>query len=521
MPKRSYSTMNSSQRKAIAISRKERSKWPYGTYGTAHYRRGTPENLERFGQTYKAASPAQRLNRKTYGYVGRGKYGVGKFTRDFKKIVPKSIRQAAETAAVSALASGMSGSGLYGRGLYGRGAYSNTLVEGGRPAMSVGAPNDETQDIVISHSEYLQDVYGAPSANFFVENWQLNPALVENFPWLSQLAQNYEEYEFVQLLFTYKSTVDPSATNNTNGATGTLIMATNYNPTAPNFSTKEVMMQYHGANSGRVTDDHVHGVECDPSKNAGSAQKYTRSQPVVVGQDPKTFDLGNFQLAQVNLPSTFFGQQIGELWVTYTVRLSKPRLFTSLCANSLETRWVASTSGGVSALMGSSTSLLSMQQNGIPIKLDNTVANTLKLTFPDFVTGLFECQLFVEFPASTAVTCSPTLTYTGNVSPWKDLYASNNEGVGDSPGWIVNTAGVAGAANGMFMLIFRVFVNPVTAGIDNTITIVTSCTQTGGSWGQGQLIVRQCNPTLAQSASLVAPAYLNNVGVVSDPVVTP
>lgn len=508
--------MNSAQRKAIAISRKERAKWPYGTYGTAHYRRGTPENVSRFGDTYKSASPAQRLNRKTYGYVGRGKYGVGKFTRDFKKLIPKSIRQAAETAIVSGAASAMTGSGLYGRGLYGRGAYANNLIEGGRSSMSFVAPNDETQDLVITHSEYLQDIFGAPDSKFHCEGWALNPGLVDNFPWLAQLAQNYEEYEFIQLVYNFKSTVDPSATNNSNGATGTLIMATNYNPSAPNFATKEVMMQYHGANSGRVTDDHMHGVECDPSKNAGTAQKFVRSQPVVVGQDPKTFDLGRFQLAQVNIPETFYNQQIGELWVTYSVRLSKPRLFSALCSNVLESRYCASTGGSTSYPIGTDTSILSMQQNGIP--LDLTLASgSMDIVFPDFITGLFEIQVMIEFTeATSSVSFAPEVEIASgaNIAPWSDLYGNSNMDASDTPGWLVYSGS---SAVDTAMMIARVFVNPATAGVDNKLTITWNLTQAGGSWGQGQLIVRQCNPSYAQSTANQAPLYVNNVGVVTNP----
>ena len=54
-------------------------------------------------------------------------------------------------------------------------------------------------------------------------------------------------------------------------------MATNYNPDAVNFVSKEAMMQYHGAVSGRVTEDLTHGVECDPALNAGTATKYVRT----------------------------------------------------------------------------------------------------------------------------------------------------------------------------------------------------------------------------------------------------
>ena len=97
---------------------------------------------------------------------------------------------------------------------------------------------------------------------------------------------------FVQLIFHFKSTVDASISST--GTTGTLIMATNYNADAANFLSKESMMQYHGANNTRLDQDMDHGVECDPSKNAGTAIRYVRMLPVVDSQQKKEFDLVNF-----------------------------------------------------------------------------------------------------------------------------------------------------------------------------------------------------------------------------------
>ena len=241
-------------------------------------------------------------------------------------------------------------------------------------------------------------MYGPATSQFSIEGWQLNPALVENFPWLSQMAMNYEEYEFIQLVFEFRSTIDASAVNNPAGNTGSILMATNYNPTAPLFTSKEQMMQYHGCSSGRLVEDHSHGVECDPTKNAGSAQKYTRTTPVQVGQDLKTFDLGLFQLAMTNVPSAFQNQQVGELWVYYTVKLDKPRMFSNLAAGVPENRWVSNGGETITALMG--TNLLRMQQNSMGVSLTQATnaANTcdLTMTFPDFITGVVEVQLFVE-----------------------------------------------------------------------------------------------------------------------------
>lgn len=79
----------------------------------------------------------------------------------------------------------------------GRGSYArNEVMVGG----------DETGSICISNREYVGDIF-APSASgtFSVTPFPLNPGLEQSFPWLSQLAANYEEYEFIQLVFEFKS----------------------------------------------------------------------------------------------------------------------------------------------------------------------------------------------------------------------------------------------------------------------------------------------------------------------------
>ena len=123
-----------------------------------------------------------------------------------------------------------------------RGIYdANALVEGHgidtRPTMSAHGGGDN-QEMVITHKEYLQDVYGPADSGFQNNAIAVNPGLSTNFPWLSQIAANYEEYEFIQLIFEFHSTVDPSATNNSSGATGTIILASQYNPDAANFVSK-------------------------------------------------------------------------------------------------------------------------------------------------------------------------------------------------------------------------------------------------------------------------------------------
>jgi len=515
-------TMDPRARKAMAINAKINSAYPYATFGRAYLRRGTPENIARWGETFRSASAEQKKLRKDFGYVGkglysgRGAYGVRKFARDVNRLgrlVPKSVREAATDRAVSAIA----GQGVYS----GRGGY-NGLISGGSSAMVISGGGDETQSLTITHREFLQDIFGPSNAGFNIEGWNLNPALIDNFPWLSQMAMNYEEYEFLQLVFEFRSTVDATAINNSAGNTGTIMMATNYNPTAPLFTGKEQMMQYHGCQSGRLVEDHSHGVECDPAKNAGAPQKYTRTTTVQIGQDLKTFDLGLFQLAQTNVPSQFFNQQVGELFVYYTVKLDKPRMFSNLGSGIIENRYV--TSGGETHSLLFGTNVLSMQQNVLPIRVSQlatvpggvVATGGISIAFPDFLTGVFDIQIFTEGSNLTSAVTGgaaiiATTAQTGNVVPYNDLYASLLTPGSDNPSSIVRALEATAAVG-----VFRCAVNPVTAGIDNVVTIYYNLAG-GVTITQSQLIIRQTNGNLFTSPAVAAPVYINSVGVVTAP----
>jgi len=222
----------------------------------------------------------------------------------------------------------LAGKGLY-RGMKGRGLYAanNLVMDDGAKSSNI-VPQFHPSDmhtIQYSNREYVRDIY-APGSNsvFAIQSWDLNPGLPSSFPWLAQLAVNFEEYELIQLCYTFKSTISDFAANS--GQVGQVIMCTQYNPDSAPFATKDEMMLYEGGMSCKTTESMIHGVECDPAKIAGSAQKYVRVGNIPPQEDQKNYDLGRTSLAVVNAPSTYANQQIGELWVSYTVRLRKPKI---------------------------------------------------------------------------------------------------------------------------------------------------------------------------------------------------
>lgn len=415
--------------------------------------------------------------------TGRGRYTFGSFIRDVE-----SVGRRAEGTANRFLSKGLpkvlAARKMLGRGLYsgrGRGMYSqNVLIEGGDAPMTVGMGASDNQEVIINHCEYLQDVYGPSDAKFTNNQLDINPGLLENFPFLAQIAANYEEYEFIQLMFHFKSTVDASISQT--GTTGTLVMATNYNSDAPGFLSKESMMQYHGANNTRLDQDMDHGVECDPTKNAGTTIRYVRTLPVVDGQQKKEFDLGKFQWAIVNIPSQFNNQQVGELWCSYTVKLGKPKLATAIGRTIAEDRFT--TNGGETAQSLLGNQLLKLKQSNIGVRLTEVAlggqAVQLIWTFPDFLTGRFE--LIITAPHSGMSV--GTNVVSGNVTDVNDIWNDS------SSSYVSHIEG--GTAGTSYVLVYHVDVRPATAGVENQLKIgFNSVDATGKSY-----IIRPYNPDL-------------------------
>lgn len=209
----------------------------------------------------------------------------------------------------------------------GRGDYAvNSIIHSDAATDIVPKFAIDSNAVTISNVEYVKDIYAPGSViPFSVSTLALNPGLSQSFPWLSQVAANYQEYELMQCIYTYKTTVADFAS--ASGQVGQVVIATQYNPSIPAFADKETMMMYDGSASCKTSMSMLHGVECDPQKLAATTgRKYIRTGNLPATEDLKEYDQGVLNIAVLNPPVTYLGQVLGELWVSYTVRLKKPRL---------------------------------------------------------------------------------------------------------------------------------------------------------------------------------------------------
>lgn len=313
--------------RAIQASMYYKRKYP--GWGRVYIRPGT--EIGKFGSTYRTATTAQRAERRRLNMHGQGAYNyprmVSRAIAPYMEGIGGGIGASLgpEFAPMGAMAGSMLGR-IMGRGAY---TQTNNLIPNGVPNGTIPtfrSSGDETGALSVLKEEYIGDVLA--TADFVNDSFQLNPGDPGLFPWLSQIAQNYEEYEFQQLIFFYKSvasdtTIITSTASSSN--LGTVIMAVNYNASAPSFTNKDDMMSYCDAKNGKITENIAFGVECDRMKKAlGGLLYIAPNGSVPVGEDPKLYNAGTFQIATNQCQSV--GGQIGELWVSYNCILRKPKL---------------------------------------------------------------------------------------------------------------------------------------------------------------------------------------------------
>ena len=394
---------------------------------------------------------------------------------------------------------------LKGHGLY----TTNSLIKKG--AMFEGVPSftsekNETGTLTITHREYLTDVFGnaaksgstTQSIPFVNTTYSINPGLETTFPWLSQIAANYEEYEMKQLAFTYKSIIADIGSS-TNGQVGTCIMATNYNSAKPAFTDKQEMMEYDAAASTKVTASMIHAVECDPNKLGGSKSRYVRTAPVSTGEDIKTYDQGKFQIAFANTPVAYADQTLGELWVSYTVKLRKPKFAVARGLNIQRAIFYNNNTMDPTMTTSNlfSSYYLKGQQNnfgGMKLIRDN---NMNYILFPASYAGFIRVLINMQGFGFTGAT---TIVLSGNITPANTMYAGMNTVPDPTTGSYVYTTNNS-------TLTIDLTVQMASNGMNNGIEVKVPAGATGVT--MFYIDVCEINPAMKQSEVLTSPAWLN------------
>lgn len=313
---------------------------------------------------------------------------------------------------------------------------------------------------VITHREFIQDIRS--SENFASTSFRINPAIPDTFPWLSQVADAYEQYVVQGMIFEFKTT-SATAIGSTNTALGTVIMATQYNSLAPEFINKQQMESYEFAQSSVPCNSIMHAIECDPAQTQGQGL-FNMWNPNDDTGDLRLYDLGRFTIATQGSQAA---ATVGELWVTYKICLLKPRLHASQNLSAFFRLNPGSISAanplGTTALIGPS------ENNSINFISFTGVSNEFTID-PGF-SGVVQIMVMYRLQSFTAFRPPYPSAHAGNIVEISTNYvnnaASSLTGAGDN---------ATGAFTYTVIGYFRVQGGYSSAGLPPTVRILSMTT---------------------------------------------
>jgi len=258
------------------------------------------------------------------------------------------------------------------------------------------------------------------SAFTLAQSLYVNPGNTVLFPIFSQIAATYEEYRCNFLEFTFETDAY-TATNGTASA-GKVILATNFDPDDSAFSNDTQMENYVGSCKGPpyapiIKHDVVQGFRARNNRRQrgdlalNNYFVYSSANQIAPGTGQgKFYDMGLFQAATAGNAVT---TEIGELYVTYSFTMIRPKQQTPLGQNFLSAHYtgVPTTSNPFAGAVLESGSNLSL-----------TITNTTH-TLPS--AGRWLCQYIVR-SATTAVTLTSNSLGTGLTSV--DFFQTENDG---------------------------------------------------------------------------------------------
>lgn len=272
------------------------------------------------------------------------------------------------------------------------GTRSNSLMKGGGDPYA--SFDSSKKGVRITHREFLQDVI-SPGTTFNIESYPINPGLPFSFPYLANIALNFEEYRVNGLVYEFISTATPYSTVSNMGS---VIVTCEYNTANNDYTSKTQMENSDFAVSGAPYRNLVYGVECE--KN-WSNNLFVRSGASTLN-GPLT-DLGTFFIAT----NAVQAGTIGELWVSYDIEFSRPRasparfgIYHAISQGTAVTIPIIGTAAGISTKV----------QTGI---FTSAVASTFNtISFPDAIIGDIYCvQVMVN--AGTTIVTNVIPSYTG------------------------------------------------------------------------------------------------------------
>lgn len=419
---------------------------------------------------YNKQTQAQQYYKKKAKYQKKKAYGGRYRTADGGSIGRSVLTGGAE------MLGGLFGMGPLGKAagemasnIIGLGDYEiskNVFLNGRLPQMTNISIGGGT---LIRFQEYLGDIITSGIAGgFSSQTFIINPGLQASYPFLSQIACNYEQYSIEGMVYGYKST-SGDGLNSTNTALGSVMMATQYDVSDAVFGSKGEILNYEFASSCKPSENMVHLIECAPRQNV-LTELFTRWGAVPAHDDARMYDLGRVCVATTGFQST--NVNIGELYVSYQVRLLKPKIVQAL-----------GYMNGLYIAQAAPDTVMSL----LPLGINHTLGSSNTLTLVISSTGVafprtsLQICYLVEYQingfATPANITWPVVTgVAGTISGNTQWPANSSNMVGGTLSFYFKTSGAAGSTPAINFGTSGTFPTSGTPNMVLTITQVPSNT---------------------------------------------
>jgi hypothetical protein len=187
-------------------------------------------------------------------------------------------------------------------------------------APNIPAMHSTNQTVRIRHKEYIGPIIG--SVGFSVRALTINPINEGLFPWLSRIAQSFQQYTIKGMMYHYVPT-SGIAISGSNPALGTVMLQTSYRAGEPVPRDKAEMMNEYWATEGAPNNTFLHPIECD-IREMPFAIHYVGT-PSTADQTRLMYDWGSTYIATQGMPAA---NPVGDLWVTYDIEFKKPEVYS-------------------------------------------------------------------------------------------------------------------------------------------------------------------------------------------------
>jgi hypothetical protein len=222
----------------------------------------------------------------------------------------------------------------------------NYISTDGINASRVVTNRSVIEDTFQVRREKIANISGT-SAFTLAQALYINPGNTVLFPIFSQIAATYEEYRINKCVFSFETDAY-TATNGTASA-GKVIMATDFDPSDAVFTNDTQMENYCGSVKGPpYVENMIHDVMgAGRSRRRGARGDFSLNNYFVYssanssapsGEVSKFYDAGLFQLATSGNAVT---TEIGELYVTYSFTMIRPKQQTPLGQNLISAHYTS------------------------------------------------------------------------------------------------------------------------------------------------------------------------------------